>query len=249
MSALAGMTAVVTGGGSGLGAAHCVALAAAGATVVVADMNGQTAGSVAASIGGGAWGAELDVTDHDAFAALLHDVVETNGSLDVLVNNAGVSRRTYAIDTSPEDFEFVVAVNMKAVYFGSQSACRLMKERAQGSIINIASIGGYVVDGERSSVYDATKAAVIMMTKSLAYEWARYGVRVNAIAPGYMRTPQTAELLADETMTQRVVDRHIPAGRIGEPGDLAGATVFLASPASSYVTGHTLVVDGGWLTQ
>ncbi|MGW3164381.1 SDR family NAD(P)-dependent oxidoreductase [Streptomyces sp. NPDC001142] len=146
-----------------------------------------------------------------------------------LVNNAGVSLRNGALEATPEEFDTTLSVNLRGTYFTAQRAARAMRERGGGRIINLASIGGLVVDGERSSVYDASKAAVVQVTKNMAYEWGRYGIRVNAIAPGYMRTAMTTDLLPDRAEEDRLVDTHIPLGRIGEPGDLGGAVVFLFS--------------------
>ncbi|MER5389357.1 glucose 1-dehydrogenase [Saccharopolyspora sp. NPDC002686] len=247
---LSGQVALVTGGGRGLGAAQCRALASAGALVVVADVLATDAQDVAEDIagaGGRAEPAALDVTDATAVEQLLDDLCARFGGVDVLVNNAAITARDRAYEFPTTKFDSLLAVNVRAAYFVAQATAQRMRERGGGRIVNIASIGGQVVDGERSSVYDMTKAAVIQMTKNLAYEWAADGIRVNAIAPGYMRTQMTAELLPDQETTDSIVRRHIPLGRIGEPDDLAGPVLFLASSASAYVTGHTLNVDGGWV--
>lgn len=247
---LTGRLALVTGGGRGLGEAACHALSAAGATVVVADLHGAAARAVAEAIGGAggtAEGVALDVTDRAAVGAAVEGIAERHGRLDVLVNNAAVTERGPAYEFPPPAFDALIDVNVRAAYFVAQRAARLMRERGGGAIVNVASIGGQVVDGERSSAYDMTKAAVIQMTKNQAYEWAADNIRVNTVAPGYMRTAMTAELLPDRRTTDAVVERHIPLGRIGEPEDLGGPVVFLSSPAAAYVTGHTLNVDGGWV--
>ncbi|HEY3684147.1 MAG TPA: glucose 1-dehydrogenase [Streptosporangiaceae bacterium] len=245
---LDGRVAVVTGGGRGLGAAACRALAAAGAHVVAADLRGGDA--VAAEITAAGYGAEaavLDVTDRAAVRACLDRVEARHGGIGILVNNAAITLRDPAYAFPPEKFDALVDVNMRAAYYTARDAAVRMRAAGGGAIVNIASIGGQVVDGERSSVYDMTKAAVIQMTRNQAYEWAPDGIRVNAVAPGYMRTAMTEELLPDPETTAALVRAHIPLGRIGEPADLAGPIVFLASPAAGYVTGHTLNVDGGWV--
>ncbi|MFF9076753.1 SDR family NAD(P)-dependent oxidoreductase [Streptomyces sp. NPDC014735] len=247
---LSGQTALVTGAAGGLGRAQCLALGTAGARVIVSDLDPKAAEETCAYLGEHAIDCsplELDATRPSGVDAAF-DALEASGDgPDVLVNNAGVSLRNSALEATPEEFDTTLSVNLRGTYFTAQRAARAMRERGGGRIINLASIGGLVVDGERSSVYDASKAAVVQVTKNMAYEWGRYGIRVNAIAPGYMRTAMTTDLLPDRAEEDRLVDTHIPLGRIGEPGDLAGAVVFLASEASAYVTGHTLTVDGGWV--
>ncbi|MER7312108.1 MULTISPECIES: SDR family NAD(P)-dependent oxidoreductase [Streptomyces] len=247
---LAGRTALVTGAGGGLGRAQCEALGTAGARIIASDLDPAAAEETRAYLARRSVDCaalELDATSTSAVEAAF-DALEASGDLpDVLVNNAGVSLRNSALEATPEEFDTTLAVNLRATYFTAQRAARAMRERGGGRIINLASIGGLVVDGERSSVYGASKAAVVQVTKNMAYEWGRYGIRVNAIAPGYMRTAMTTDLLPDRAEEDRLVATHIPLGRIGEPGDLAGAVVFLASDASAYVTGHTLTVDGGWV--
>ncbi|HEY0696467.1 MAG TPA: SDR family oxidoreductase, partial [Micromonospora sp.] len=189
----------------------------------------------------------LDVTSTDSIDAAVRELEHQGRVPHVVVNNAGVSVRNSALDATTGEFDLTLAVNLRGTYFVAQRAARTMRGHGGGRIVNLASIGGLVVDGEQSSVYDASKAAVVQLTRNLAYEWGRYGIRVNAIAPGYMRTEMTAELLPSREVEDELVARHIPLGRVGEPEDLAGAVVFLASAASAYVTGHTLTVDGGWV--
>ncbi|AXI76241.1 SDR family NAD(P)-dependent oxidoreductase [Peterkaempfera bronchialis] len=247
---LSGQTALVTGASGGLGRAQCLALGAAGARVIVSDLDPEAAQQACdhlAEQGVDCVPLELDVTStHSVNEAF--DALDARGdSPDILVNNAGVSLRNSALEATEDEFDLTLTVNLRGTYFTAQRAARTMSRRGGGRIVNISSIGGLAVDGERSSVYDASKAAVVQVTRNMAYEWGRHGIRVNSIAPGYMRTAMTSDLLPSREVEERIVRDHIPLGRVGEPGDLSGAVLFLASQASAYVTGHTLTVDGGWL--
>jgi len=240
--------ALVTGASTGLGAAIAIALAEAGAQVCC---HGNTrspestcdriegAGGVAHAITG-------DLSNPQTPAAIVAEALERFGRIDILVNNAGTIRRAPAVDYSEEDWAAVIEVNLSSVFRLSQLAGRHMIDNKRGGkIVNIASLlsfqGGITVPA-----YAASKGGVAQLTKALANEWAKHGINVNAIAPGYMRTNNTAALQADETRNRQILER-IPAGRWGEPEDLAGAAVFLSSRASDYVNGHILVVDGGWM--
>ena len=240
--------ALITGASTGLGAAIAVALAEAGAQV---SCHGNTrspestcdriqnAGAVAHGISG-------DLGRPETARSLVEQTLERFGRIDILVNNAGTIRRAPAVDYSEDDWATVIEVNLSSVFRLSQLAGKQMIERQRGGkIVNIASLlsfqGGITVPA-----YAASKGGVAQLTKALANEWARFGINVNAIAPGYMRTSNTAALQADETRNRQILER-IPAGRWGEPQDLAGAAVFLSSSASDYVNGHILVVDGGWM--
>ncbi|PJM95235.1 hypothetical protein CG719_12075 [Streptomyces sp. CB01373] len=188
----------------------------------------------------------LDVTSKASIDAAF-DTLEADGdSPDILVNNAGVSLRNSALEATPEEFDTTLSLKLRGTYFTAQRAARAMRRRGHGCIISLASIGGLVVDGERSSVYDASKAAVVHVTRNMAYEWGPHGIRVNSIAPDYMPTNMTSDLLPTPEAEERIVRDHIPLSRVGEPSDPSGAVVFLAAQASSYITGHTLTVDGGW---
>ncbi|MEU7000723.1 glucose 1-dehydrogenase [Nonomuraea sp. NPDC046570] len=247
---LDGLTALVTGAAGGLGRAQSLALGAAGARVVASDLTAEAAGRACDELseaGVANLPLVLDVTSVADVDRAFGELDAAGVRVDILVNNAGVSLRNSALEATPEEFDTTLAVNLRGTYLMAQRAARRMREQGGGCVVNLSSIGGLVVDGERSSVYDASKAAVVQVTKNMAYEWGRYGIRVNSIAPGYMRTAMTADLLPSPEAEERLIDRHIPLGRVGEPGDLAGAVVFLASPAASYVTGHTLTVDGGWV--
>lgn len=247
---LSGSLAIVTGAGRGLGRAQACALARAGCTVIVADIDGDAAARTAAELrdnNAATHPMELDVSNVATIEDRFREVAAAHGPLRVLVNNAAITRRAHAMDAPEAHFDTLVAVNLKGVYFAAQAGARLMRDHGGGSIINIASIGGQVVDGERSSIYDATKAGVIQLTRNMAYEWGKYDIRVNALAPGYVRTDMIAEFIEQPDAEQSLIDAHIPLGRVGEPADLGGPTVFLASSASAYITGHTLNVDGGWV--
>jgi 2-deoxy-D-gluconate 3-dehydrogenase len=232
---LYGRVALVTGASTGLGAAIAVALAAAGAQVC---RHGNTHSTPDGITG--------DLSKPETAKALVEQTLERFGRLDILVNNAGTIRRAPAVDYSEDDWTTVIEVNLSSVFRLSQLAGRHMIESGRGGkIVNIASLlsfqGGITVPA-----YAAAKGGVAQLTKALANEWAKYKINVNAIAPGYMRTNNTAALQADETRNRQILER-IPAGRWGEPEDLAGAAVFLSSSASDYVNGHVLVVDGGWM--
>lgn len=240
--------ALVTGASAGLGAAIAVALAEAGANVV-AHGNSRAPDKTCELIrrsGRRALALRGDFTDRTVPQNLIAQTLEEFGRLDILINNAGIIRRTAAVDYSEEDWTTVIEVNLSSVFRLSQLAGREMIAQGKGGkIVNIASLlafqGGITVPA-----YAASKGGVAQLTKALANEWAKYRINVNAIAPGYMRTDNTAALQADETRNRQILER-IPAGRWGEPEDVAGAAVFLSAPASDYVTGHLLVVDGGWL--
>ncbi len=245
---LTGKTAIVTGASTGLGQGMALALADAGAEVVLVDYVPctDTADQVKA-IGRTSISIVADLTTIQPIDSIVAETVRTFGKVDILVNNAGIIRRTPAIDFSEKDWDEVMAINAKTVFFFCQAAAKDMMKRGYGKIVNIASLlafqGGIIVPS-----YSASKGAVAQVTKALANEWAKSGITVNAIAPGYMATNNTKALREDAARSKSILDR-IPAGRWGLPADLQGAAVFLASPASDYVNGHVLVVDGGWLAR
>jgi len=244
---LDGKSALVTGASAGLGQAIAIALAEAGANVAchgntrspeaTCDAISKTGRTAVAVIG--------DLAKAETPKQLIDRTLAQLGRLDILVNNAGTIRRAPAADYSEADWATVIEVNLSAVFRLSQLAGRQMLSQGSGKIINIASLlsfqGGITV-----AAYAASKGGVAQLTKALANEWAGKGINVNAIAPGYMRTDNTRALQQDETRNRQILER-IPAARWGEPVDLAGAAVFLASRASDYVNGHVLVVDGGWM--
>jgi len=242
---LDGKTALVTGAATGIGAAIAAGLAQAGATVACHG-NRRAATQTAAAIGGKAAAFQADLSSTDGASKLFSEVTAQLGGIDILVNNAGMILRDAAEDFSLEAWQQVLQVNLTSVFQLCQLAARdMLKRNAPGKIINIASLLSFQ-GGIRVPAYAASKGGVAQLTKALANEWAGRNIQVNAIAPGYFATTNTEALQADETRNRQILER-IPAGRWGQPEDLAGAALFLASSASDYVTGHVLVVDGGWM--
>jgi 2-deoxy-D-gluconate 3-dehydrogenase len=246
---LDGKVALVTGGDKGLGQAMAIALAQAGADVAVVSRTGSGDATLAAIRDAGRRGIALKADQGDPTAAepLVAQVVGELGRLDILVNNAGTIRRADAAATDLADFTAVLDVNVVGLWAISQAAGRVMLAQGGGKIINIASVLTFQ-GGIRVPAYTASKHAVAGLTKALANEWAARGINVNAIAPGYMATDNTQALRDDPQRSQQLMER-IPARRWGQPTDLAGAVVFLASPASDYIHGHILSIDGGWLAR
>lgn len=247
---LDGRTALVTGASRGLGRAIALALAEAGADVVchVQPGIGDDVACAIQSLGRRAATLEGDFSLPDVPARLARQAEECLAPIDILVNNAGTIRRAPAAEHGDEDWDLVLMVDLSAAFrLAREVGRRLIARGAPGKIINIASLlafqGGILVPS-----YAAAKGGLAQLTKALANEWAVHDINVNAIAPGYMRTDNTAALRQDPARSRQILER-IPADRWGEPEDLAGAAVFLASPASDYVTGHVLVVDGGWLAR
>jgi 2-dehydro-3-deoxy-D-gluconate 5-dehydrogenase len=237
--------ALVTGAASGLGAAIANGLAQAGATVAVHG-NRRAATETAASIGSKATAFRADLSTPEGASDLFSQVKEKFGRVDILVNNAGTIIRHAAEEFPLEDWQTVLQVNLTSVFQLSQLAGRDMIARnAPGKIVNIASLLSFQ-GGIRVPAYAASKGGVAQLTKALANEWAAKNIQVNAIAPGYFATTNTEALQADETRNRQILER-IPAGRWGLPTDLAGAALFLSAPASDYVTGTVLTVDGGWM--
>ena len=246
---LDGKTALVTGSASGLGAAIAVALAEAGASVACHG-NRRRAEETSAAIRATGIASESFVADlsaSDGAQGLFEAVVAKMGAVDILVNNAGMIYREAAEEYDAEAWATVLQVNLTSVFRLCQLAGKGMLERGSGKIVNIASLLAFQ-GGIRVPAYAASKGGVAQVTKALSNEWAGRNVQVNAIAPGYFRTENTLALQADKTRNRQILER-IPAGRWGEPEDIAGAAVFLASRASDYITGEVLVVDGGWMSR
>jgi 2-deoxy-D-gluconate 3-dehydrogenase len=242
---LDGKVALVTGSASGLGAAIAIALAQAGATVACHG-NRRAATETAETIGPQASAFRADLGSTSGAEDLFQQVRDALGQVDILVNNAGTIHRDAAVDTTLDSWQQVLQVNLTSVFQLSQLTARGLIERgAPGKIVNIASLLSFQ-GGIRVPAYAASKGGVAQLTKALANEWAAKNIQVNAIAPGYFATTNTEALQADETRNRQILER-IPAGRWGQPADLAGAALFLASAASDYVTGTVLTVDGGWM--
>jgi NAD(P)-dependent dehydrogenase (short-subunit alcohol dehydrogenase family) len=245
---LTGQVALVTGAARGLGKAISLALADAGADVALGmrDVNAQ--GDVAAQIkamGRRALALQMDVSRLDQIFRAVDDTVKNFGRLDILVNNAGLAPDNLAENVREEDFDLTLAVNLKGTFFASQAAGRVMIRQKSGRIINLSSQAGFVAL-PTESVYCMTKAAIAHLTKCLAIEWGKYNITVNAVAPTFIHTPGTESALANPEFRAEVVERIAALHRVGEPMDVAGAVVFLASSAASLITGETILIDGGW---
>lgn len=245
---LAGRTALVTGAGSGIGKGIARGLAAQGATVVLVGRSESldTTAAEIAEAGGDAVVARIDLADHDALPTVAAELARQH-PVDILVNCAGTIQRGPFVEVDDRDWQQLMAVNIEAPRQLSRALGAGMLERGRGKIINIASLLSFQ-GGREVAGYTVSKHALLGLTRALANEWASRGVQVNAIAPGYIATDNTAPLRADPDRDEEILSR-IPTGRWGRPDDLVGAAVFLASPASDYITGHTLVVDGGWMSR
>jgi NAD(P)-dependent dehydrogenase (short-subunit alcohol dehydrogenase family) len=245
---LNGRVALVTGAARGLGHAISLALANAGADVALGLRDVHTGGELAREIeamGRRVLPLQMDVTRLDQISRAVEDAVARLGRLDILVNNAGLGPENPAEAVREEDFDLTVAVNLKGTFFASQAAGRAMIRQGHGRIINLSSQAGFVaLPGE--SVYCMTKAAISHLTRCLAVEWGKHDITVNAVAPTFIATPGTEPALADPRFRADVIERIAGLHRVGRPMDVAGAVVFLASPAASLITGDTILIDGGW---
>lgn len=244
-----GKVAIVTGASTGLGQGIALALSEAGADIVGVDYveMPETKDRIESN-GGKFLGIVANLMTTEPIAGIVQKAVGTFGRLDILVNNAGIIRRTDAIDFSEKDWDDVISINLKTVFFFSQAAARqFISQGSGGKIINIASMLSFQ-GGIRVPSYTASKSAVMGITRAMANEWAKHNININAIAPGYMATNNTAAIRADEQRSSDILAR-IPAGRWGTPADVQGPAIFLASAASDYVNGYTIAVDGGWLAR
>lgn len=238
--------AIVTGGSRGLGRAMAVAYAKAGADVAIIDLDDsqETVAEIKA-LGKNAKGYAFDLLNFDKYDLLIQEIVADFGTIDILLNNAGVQKRHPSVAFPKADWDFVMDVNCNAVFYLCQAVGKIFIEKGYGKIVNLASMlsfqGGLTVPA-----YAASKSAVMGFTKSLSNEWAKLGINVNCIAPGYMDTEMNTAIKADETRNRQILER-IPAARWGTPTDLIGTAIYLSSGASDYVSGHTVAVDGGWL--
>ena len=247
---LKGKTALVTGAARGLGREIALAFAENGAALVLSDIQYPEDTAVAVEETGARWMAvPADITDEDQVKTLAERAASQYGKVDILVNNAGVSQLRYTAtqDLSKTEWDTVIRINLTGTFLACKHVGKGMITGGGGSIINIASTAG-LTGVPRAPAYAASKAGVILLTKSLALEWARYHIRVNAIAPHYLETPLTEELRASETVYAGLV-KQIPMGRFGKPSEMIGAVLFLSSQASSYTTGTVIVADGGYLSQ
>ena len=245
---LSGQTAIVTGANTGIGQAIALSLAAAGADIAaVGRTPAQDTVEKVRALGRQAQIVSADLSSIEPVQRVVDETLEKLGRLDILVNNAGIIRRADSVDFTEEDWDAVIDTNLKTTFFLCQAAGRHMLAQGAGKIINIASLLSFQ-GGIRVPSYTASKSGIGGLTKLLANEWAGKGINVNAIAPGYIATNNTAALQADETRNRAILER-IPAGKWGDPEDLGGAAVFLCSRAADYVQGHILAVDGGWLAR
>ncbi|HKF40591.1 MAG TPA: 3-oxoacyl-ACP reductase family protein [Candidatus Acidoferrum sp.] len=240
--------ALVTGAARGLGRAISLALANSGADIALGLRDVRSDAGLAAEVrflGRRVLPLQMDVSKTDQIFRAVDETVKEFGHIDILVNNAGIAPENPAEKVREEDFEATLAVNLKGTFFASQAAGRVMIKQRKGTIINMSSQAGFAAL-PTESVYCMTKAAIAHLTKCLAVEWGKYGVTVNAVAPTFIRTPGTEEYLSDPRHLTDTVERIAALHRIGEPMEVAGAVVFLASPAASLITGETLLIDGGW---
>ena len=245
---LQGQVALVTGAARGLGRAISLALAHAGADVALGFRDAASGGELVREIEGlgrRALPLQMDISSMEQIFSAVDETVTRFGKLDILVNNAGIAPENLAENVREQDFDATLAVNLKGTFFVSQAAGRVMIRQKHGRIINMSSQAGFAaLPGE--SVYCMTKAAIAHLTKCLAVEWGRHGITVNAVAPTFIRTPGTEEYLSVPQNRADVLERIAALHRIGEPMEVAGAVVFLASPAASLITGETILIDGGW---
>jgi NAD(P)-dependent dehydrogenase (short-subunit alcohol dehydrogenase family) len=245
---VSGRIAVVTGTGRGLGKGYALGLAAAGAYVVCGYINEKGTRETVEeihSLGGHAEACFLDVTRTERLQETLEDIAARCGSLDILVNNAGVEEINDFFNVTEEQYDKIMGVNLRGVFFTAQAAARIMMKQGRGKILNIGSLGS-ALGLAKSSVYCGSKGGVVQITRTMAIELAKYNIQVNAMGPGYFRTPMTESFFRDPEHRKWIEER-IPAGRIGTTEDLLGTLVFLCSPASDYLTGQIVYVDGGWL--
>lgn len=241
-------TALVTGAGGGIGAGIAAVLARRGDHVVVADLDEERAAATVAAIaaeGGSARAVRIDIADVEAAAATIARI-DAETPLATVVNNAAVATSGPLVEVRPDDYDRVMGINVRGTFFAVQAALRAMLPRRRGSIVNVCSTSSFTASTSDMTVYDTSKAAVRMITQAAAKEVGRSGVRINGVAPGTLRTALTTPLLDDDGFAGLERDR-IPLGRLGEPEEIGQAVAFLSSDAAAYVTGHVLVVDGGWL--
>ena len=245
---LNGQVALVTAAARGLGRAISLALAHAGANVALGlrDVNADSGLSTEITkLGRNVLPLQMDMSRLDQIFSAVDETAKRLGRIDILVNNAGIAPENLAENVTEQDYDATVAINLKGTFFASQAAARVMIRQKSGKIINMSSQAGFAAL-PTESIYCMTKAGIVHLTKCLAVEWGRYGITVNAVAPTFIRTPGTEAALADPAFHADTVERIAALHRIGEPMEVAGAVVFLASPAASLITGETILIDGGW---
>jgi NAD(P)-dependent dehydrogenase (short-subunit alcohol dehydrogenase family) len=245
---LDGQVALVTGAARGLGRAISLALAHAGADVALGLRDIKADSGLAAEItklGRRALPLQMDISRMDQIFSAVDEAAKEFGRIDILVNNAGIAPENLAENVTEKDFDETLAINLKGTFFASQAAARVMIRQKGGRIINMSSQAGFAAL-PTESIYCMTKAGIVHLTKCLAVEWGKYGITVNAVAPTFIRTPGTEAVLSDPAFHADTVERIAALHRIGEPMEVAGAVVFLASPAASLITGETILIDGGW---
>lgn len=243
--------AAITGAARGLGKAMATGLAEAGANIVIPDIDFEeaekTANEIKSDCGVKTLALETDITDEEQVVSMVSKTIDEFGKIDILINNAGICKHIPAEEMSKSDWEEVINVNLNGLFLCAREVAKPMIEAKQGTIINIASMSGYIVNYPQPQVsYNTSKAGVIHLTKSLAAEWAKYNIRVNAIAPGYMKTKLTEVFLEENPELKEDWVGPTPMKRMGKPEELKGTAVYLASDASSFMTGHTMVIDGGY---
>ncbi|WP_080872561.1 SDR family NAD(P)-dependent oxidoreductase [Oceanobacillus timonensis] len=248
MFSLKGKTALIVGGSSGIGRETAITFAEAGADVIVADINEENAKSVyheMTKLGIKSKVLKVDVADASSVEQMINDLLSSFDSIDILVNSAGINSRVPAENLSEEDWDNVIDINLKGTFLCCKCVAKIMMKQKEGNIINLASMSGMIVNKDRTiSAYCSSKGGVIMLTKSLAVEWAKYNIRVNALAPGYVMTPINP-WMRDRQINKPTIDL-IPMQRFAEPSEISATALFLASGASSYMTGSVLTVDGGY---
>jgi len=240
-------TAIVTGAGRGIGYHIALSLAKYGANVVVCSRTASELEKIAEEIkqmGRQSLVYPLDITNIKEFGPLVDNVVEKFRHIDILVNNAGVNRQEWAENFTEENWDLIMSTNLKGLFFLSQAVGRVMIQQKKGKIINISSDAG-TVGLPRRAAYCASKGGVNLLTKNLAIEWAKYNINVNAVSPAFVETPLTAPMFKEQGFMDWIIN-NTPLGRVGQPNEVAGAVVFLASEIANYITGHVLLIDGGW---